>query len=109
MSVDELVANIEKTDFADIVQAGGPELQVLLNLATTVFEEFHAATQATALALMLGMLLGSIEGLTVDMERDENVIITFEDRLRIFLAQTRIAFAAAYAEGKNAPGSPGVM
>lgn len=109
MIVNELVANIEKADFAGIVQSGGPELQALLNLAVTLFEDYHASVQTTVMALMLGMCLGSIEGLTVDMERDNNVIITFEDRLRIFLAQARVAFAEAYAAGKNAPGSPRVM
>lgn len=86
--VDKLIADIEKGNFVSFVQSGTERLHELLDAAASLFEQFHPADQAIAYSLLFGMLIGSIEGQSVDIEM-QGCLMTYEDRIRIFVAMTR--------------------
>lgn len=95
--VDTLIEMIERDDYVGIFNSGSPMFHELMLHATNLFEHYQEGDQAIALACMFGILIGTMEGQAVDAER-AGVIITLEDRIRIFLAQARIIAKATIAD-----------
>lgn len=97
--VDTLIEAIEKLDnYIAIFESGSPMFNELMMRATGLFEAYPKSDQALAFACMFGILIGEMEGEAVDGESKLGVIITLEDRIRIFLAQARVVAKATIAD-----------
>lgn len=108
-ALDKLVEDIGKATFQDVVTAEGSDLVNLLHTATPIFEQFDESTQTTAIALMLGMILGVVEGDTCPIEQ-QGILMDKAGRLRVFLAQVEVAYresieAATHPDCPKRPGS----
>ena len=77
---------------ADIVAVQSPEFQGLLTQACNMFERFSHTDQLAAMACMVGMLLGTVEGEPVPAWQSLGVIITHRERLLQFQAQALAVF-----------------
>lgn len=77
---------------ADITSAQSPEFQGLLTQACSIFERFSHTDQLSAMACMVGMLLGTVEGEPVPAWESLGVIITHKERMLQFQAQALVVF-----------------
>lgn len=96
-AVDILVEEIEKADHLSLFNSGTVLLQELMNKATELFQPYPTADQAHVLALMFGILIGEVDGNAVEMEK-QGVMITLEERIRIFVATARTIAKATIAD-----------
>lgn len=77
---------------AEIVAVQSSEFQGLLTQACSIFERFSHTDQLAAMACMVGMLLGTVEGEPVSAWESLGVIITHKERLLQFQAQAMVVF-----------------
>lgn len=76
----------------DIVASQSPEFKGLLTQACSIFERFSHSDQLAAMACMVGMILGTVEGEPLPEWQKLNVIITHRERLQQFQAQALVVF-----------------
>lgn len=92
MTLPELLQNIETSTMLEIINSSDEEIVELLNDATRLFDSYGYASQMTVMALMMGMILATIEGEPCQGEGELGVIITHKERTDIFLTQMRTIF-----------------
>lgn len=93
MTIDELVAFTQNLTFDEVMAIGSPDLPKLMDAATHLFAHFTLHDQMIALPLMYGMLLSALERMDPsEFEQKHGVMITAEDRLRIFAAQAGVVY-----------------
>lgn len=96
--VDNLVAELETASYSRIFDTGSPMFTELMDRATHIFQTYPPSDQALALSCMFGMLIGEMEGHMVEADSQLGVIITLEDRIRIFIGTARAIAKAAIAD-----------
>lgn len=98
--IDDIVKQTETMTFKDIVDANNQDgaLKALLDIACPLFERFESGVQGVALSLIYGMLLAAIEGEVCEAEKTEGVIITAEDRIRLFVTTVWVTLREALEE-----------
>lgn len=93
MTIDDLVAFTRNLTFDELMASGSPELPNLMDASTHLFAHFTLHDQMTALPILYGMLLSAItRDDPSEFEIENGVMITAEDRLRIFAAQAGIVY-----------------
>lgn len=104
--IDDVIKVLDEGGFQTaIAMADTEQVEMLMSVACPLFEQFHYASQTVALAAMLGMIFATIEGEPVEAEQDWGVIITKEDRLRMFVAMVWATYRDAMKE-RQATGAP---
>lgn len=96
MTADDLIRMAESTTYDQLRENGSPEFNGLMHAATEMFERFTLSDQSLALAIMFGCILSECASQPNQFELENNVIITPEDRLRLFAAQAMVVYRAAY-------------
>lgn len=91
---DKLLARIEAGKMMDIINSG-LHVPTLLDVACPLFERFHPGDQAIALAVMFGIMAASIEGEISHFEQESGMMLGFEERLKLFIAEARTAYRDA--------------
>lgn len=97
MTFDELLKAVDKSTIQEIVSSGTDKMQHCLSLGCTFFEQYPHADQMTAMACMVGMILGTLEGEKLAGEHNLGVIITHKERLQLFNAQAMAVFRESMA------------
>lgn len=100
--IDDIIALIEKAGETDdalaaICHSMPPGFEEFMNAAIDLFVQAPVSSQLTAFAIMFAQVCASIEGETVTAEAESGCLITFEDRLRLLVCQSRAVFKEAYA------------
>lgn len=103
--IDGVCQQIAESDVESLISGMLPEMIDLLDHATHLFEQYHVSSQLVALAIMFGVACSSIEGEDVQIEKEKGILITFEERLKLFTAQTRMAYDEAM-KARALPGAP---
>lgn len=94
----------------DIMQSQSPEFQGLLTQGCAIFERFSHSDQLTAMACMVGMILGTVEGERLPEWEKLSVMITHKERLHLFQTQALVVFWDAMdARGRPVPREPLTM
>lgn len=103
--VDKLVGVFE----ADPVLAGQ---SLISNSNPDVFDAIHVlldtldvGQQVEMLAILMGLKIAAMEGLDCEAETHHQTLISGEDRIRLFIAQVKAAYAAGL-EIHNHPDFP---
>lgn len=96
-AIDTFIESIETDGYIAVFQSGSPMFNELMLRVVPIFEAYPKSDQALAFACLFGILIGEMEGEAVDGEK-LGVIITLEDRIRIFLAQARVVAKATIAD-----------
>lgn len=94
--IDEMIAKIEADPDAGSALMAGIN-QELLEVLCPLLERFDVGDQMMALAACFAMACASIEGETVDIEKEHGILVGFEDRLRLHVAEIRAVYKEAYA------------
>lgn len=94
--IDEMIDRIkdDPDGGSAILSVINPEI---MNRICPILEEFEVADQMIALAACFAMACAAIEGEPVPMESERGVLITFEDRLKLHVAEIRAIYKEAYA------------
>lgn len=108
-ALDGLLKNIENSNFVTLTQSM-PGVQALLDRACPLFEEYPIGLQLVAMAIMFGIAAASIEGEPVPFEAEHGILLTFEERLKLFGAEARLTYKESMQErgNENAPKNPRV-
>lgn len=70
---------------------------LLLGRACTLFETYSLSDQMTAMACMLGMLLGTMEGEKTEAEQVMNCPIGYKERFQLFNSQAMVVLKESMA------------
>lgn len=97
MTFDELLKNVEQSSMQAFVSISGPNFAMLLGRACTLFETHSLSDQMTAMACMLGMLFGTMEGEKTEAEKIMGIPITHKERMQLFEAQVMVVFRESMA------------
>lgn len=97
----KLLASISRSTTLEVIHSSGDSLPTLLTDATALFDHHGFQVQVTALAIMLGMILATLEGETCEGESQMGVIITSKERLAIFMAEYKVVFNEALAARRH--------
>lgn len=97
MTFEELLKAVSKSTIQEIVSSGTDKMGHCLSLGCTFFEQYPHADQMTAMACMVGMILGTLEGEKLASEQNLGVIITHKERLELFNAQALAVFRESMA------------
>lgn len=92
MTFEELLKNVKHSSMQAFVTISGPDFAMLLGRACTLFETHSLSDQMTAMACMLGMLFGTMEGEKTEAEKVMGIPITHKERMRLFEAQVMVVF-----------------
>lgn len=99
--VDTIIEMIYERGLDTLIASSEADLIPCLNAVADVLEQHQVSTQFVSLALLFGVACSSIEGEPCEIEQ-EGCLITFEERLLLFLAQARVS----YHEGMKQRASP---
>lgn len=91
-AVASIIKDLKERGSDGLFAALDDNARALLDSATTLFEGFPIGAQVVSLAIMLGMLLASIDGEFTLAEAESKVLLTVEDRLALFLFQAKLVF-----------------
>lgn len=92
MTFDDYLGIIAKGHMRDLINTASPEAQELLTRGCNLFERHPHSDQSLCLAIMMGMIMGTLEGEHVPAEAHFGVMITHQHRLQQFVAQACCVF-----------------
>lgn len=92
MTFDEYLTIIANGHMFDLINTASPEVQDLLTRGCNLFERFPHSDQLMVMAVMAGMVFGTLEGEHVPAEATFGVMITHQHRLQQLVAQVCCVF-----------------
>lgn len=98
--LQETLEAIPKSNVEELMNLGDHVRPLLANVSV-IAAHYPFLDQHLAFALMFGMLCASVEGLPTTMETIHGEMISFEDRLAMFVAIARVSYLGAYGLRKD--------
>lgn len=105
MTIDEMVKALENGGFDALLATLDPSSMALMNLTGELYMNFPYTAQFVALPVTFGTACAVVEGETTEHEKLNKELVTFEGRLKVFIAIARITYDAAM-KAREAPDSP---